>query len=122
MGETEPLAELGQVKRLAPILVRRYLVGPDIRKILNAEFQDNPLKANLRNLSWPRLCHKTGAWCDIFSEFRPYRFTSFPNGSYGTMGTPEIAIIDKKGIIRFQEFGGFRPERAQALIRSLLQE
>ncbi len=41
---------------------------------------------------------------------------------YGTMGTPEIAIIDKKGIIRFQEFGGFRPARAEALIRRLLLE
>lgn len=39
---------------------------------------------------------------------------------YGTMGTPEIAIIDKKGVIRFQEFGGFRPEGAQVLIRRLL--
>ena len=27
---------------------------------------------------------------------------------YGTMGTPEIAIIDKQGVIRFQEFGGFK--------------
>jgi hypothetical protein len=41
---------------------------------------------------------------------------------FGTMGTPEVAIVDKKGIIRFQEFGGFRPERAEALIRRLLKE
>jgi len=41
---------------------------------------------------------------------------------YGTMGTPEMAIVDKKGIIRFQEFGGFRPARAEALIRTLLLE
>jgi thiol-disulfide isomerase/thioredoxin len=41
---------------------------------------------------------------------------------YGTMGTPEMAIIDKKGVIRFQEFGGFRPASAEALIRKLLAE
>ena len=41
---------------------------------------------------------------------------------FGTMGTPEIAIIDKLGVIRFQEFGGFHAERAQALIRRLLRE
>ena len=41
---------------------------------------------------------------------------------FGTMGTPEIAIIDKLGVIRFQEFGGFHAERAQALIRRLFRE
>ena len=41
---------------------------------------------------------------------------------YRTSGTPEIAIIDKKGIIRFQEFGGFEFQPVERLIRRLLQE
>ena len=41
---------------------------------------------------------------------------------YRTRGTPEIAIIDKKGRIRFQKFGYFEPAQAEALIRKLLAE
>ncbi len=41
---------------------------------------------------------------------------------YNTMGTPAIAIIDRKGVIRFQKFGGFDVEEAEALIVQLLQE
>ena len=39
---------------------------------------------------------------------------------FGTMGTPEMAFIDHKGVIRFQEFGGFNVERAERLLRMLL--
>lgn len=41
---------------------------------------------------------------------------------YVTSGTPEMAIIDKNGIIRFQQFGGFSASRAEHLIASLLRE
>jgi len=40
---------------------------------------------------------------------------------YGTMGTPEMAFIDQKGMVRFQEFGGFDVDRAESLLRSLLK-
>lgn len=40
--------------------------------------------------------------------------------AFGTMGTPEMAFIDKNGVIRFQEFGGFDVERAEKLLRGLL--
>jgi len=40
--------------------------------------------------------------------------------SYKTRGTPEIAIIDKQGIIRFQEFGFFDNKVAEKLIDKLL--
>jgi len=39
---------------------------------------------------------------------------------FGTMGTPEMAFIDHTGTIRFQEFGGFDVERAEALLWELL--
>ena len=39
-----------------------------------------------------------------------------------TSGTPEMAVIDKRGIIRFQEFGGFDDRRAKRLIKKLLRE
>jgi len=39
---------------------------------------------------------------------------------YNTMGTPEVAIIDKQGTIRLQRFGGFDTDRAEQLIRHLL--
>ena len=41
---------------------------------------------------------------------------------YQTRGTPEIAIIDKDGFIRFQKFGGFDPEPVEKLIDELLSE
>lgn len=41
---------------------------------------------------------------------------------YMTRGTPEMAIIDKKGNIRFQRFGGFNAAGAESLIRRLINE
>ena len=41
---------------------------------------------------------------------------------YKTYGTPEMAIIDKKGFIRFQKFGGFEPQPIEKLIESLMAE
>ena len=41
---------------------------------------------------------------------------------YKTMGTPEMAIIDKNGNLRFQRFGYFEPAFGENLIRTLLEE
>jgi len=41
---------------------------------------------------------------------------------YRTRGTPEMAIIDKKGNIRFRRFGSFDPREAENLIARLVQE
>ena len=41
---------------------------------------------------------------------------------YQTRGTPEIAIIDKEGYIRFQKFGYFEPAFGEKIIRVLLSE
>ena len=41
---------------------------------------------------------------------------------YQTLGTPEMAIIDKQGQVRFQRFGYFEPDYGEALIRMLLDE
>ena len=41
---------------------------------------------------------------------------------YRTRGTPEMAIIDAAGMIRFQKFGFFEPADGKALIRRLLAE
>ncbi|MBT2991041.1 MAG: hypothetical protein B6D72_01000 [gamma proteobacterium symbiont of Ctena orbiculata] len=41
---------------------------------------------------------------------------------YRTRGTPEMAIIDRKGIVRFQRFGGFEPIIGEQLIDRLLKE
>ncbi len=41
---------------------------------------------------------------------------------YQTHGTPEMAIIDKMGKIRFQHFGSFKPEVVEKLINTLLKE
>jgi thiol-disulfide isomerase/thioredoxin len=41
---------------------------------------------------------------------------------YRTRGTPEMAIIDKRGYIRFQIFGGFDPAPVENLIIQLLRE
>ena len=41
---------------------------------------------------------------------------------YHTRGTPEIAIIDKRGKIRFQHFGSFNSVVAEKLINTLLNE
>ncbi|QYZ68013.1 MAG: 1,6-anhydro-N-acetylmuramyl-L-alanine amidase [Gammaproteobacteria bacterium (ex Lamellibrachia satsuma)] len=39
---------------------------------------------------------------------------------YRTRGTPEMAIIDKEGRIRFQRFGSFDPASGAQLINKLL--
>ncbi len=41
---------------------------------------------------------------------------------YNTYGTPEIAIIDKQGRIRFQKFGGFDSQPVEKLIQKLMDE
>ena len=41
---------------------------------------------------------------------------------YKTRGTPETAVIDKDGVIRFQEFGFFDYKQVQAMISELLVE
>ncbi len=41
---------------------------------------------------------------------------------YRTRGTPEMAIIDKKGTIRFQHFGSFNSGAVEKLIDTLLNE
>ena len=41
---------------------------------------------------------------------------------FRTRGTPEMAIIDKRGHIRFQYFGGFDPEPVEKFIQELLDE
>lgn len=42
--------------------------------------------------------------------------------TYQTRGTPEVAMIDKLGQVRFQQFGGFDVEKAERLLRALLAE
>ncbi|MEN8177681.1 MAG: TlpA disulfide reductase family protein [Pseudomonadota bacterium] len=41
---------------------------------------------------------------------------------YRTRGTPEMAIIDQQGQIRFQRFGRFDPAEGESLIENLLEE
>ena len=41
---------------------------------------------------------------------------------YNTGGTPEMALIDSEGRIRFQQFGYFEPDHGTALIRTMLEE
>src|SRR5262245_2281308 len=42
VGEAQPLRELRELERLAPVLVGGLLVGTDGRKELNAEFHRSP--------------------------------------------------------------------------------
>ena len=41
---------------------------------------------------------------------------------YRTSGTPEMAVIDKNGLIRFQQFGGFEYKPVEQMIRALIQK
>ncbi|MEM7428875.1 MAG: TlpA disulfide reductase family protein [Pseudomonadota bacterium] len=41
---------------------------------------------------------------------------------YRTSGTPEMAVIDKNGLIRFQQFGGFEYKPVEDMIRALIQK
>ena len=41
---------------------------------------------------------------------------------FGTHGTPEMAIIDKAGRVRFQKLGAFDPDWATGFLRDLLAE
>ena len=53
---------------------------------------------------------------------RPGRHVPETMHRYRTSGTPEMAIIDKQGMIRFQKFGYFKPAVGEKLIRTLLAE
>ena len=50
------------------------------------------------------------------------RHTPVTMTKYRTRGTPCIAIIDKRGIVRFKYFGGFKTEPVENFIRELLKE
>ncbi|MBF0588565.1 MAG: TlpA family protein disulfide reductase [Magnetococcales bacterium] len=41
---------------------------------------------------------------------------------YRTRGTPEMVVIDKQGVVRFQRFGGFDPDLIEKLVEKLLVE
>ncbi len=41
---------------------------------------------------------------------------------YNTKGTPEMAIIDKDGMIRFQHFGFFKPETVEPMLVKMLEQ
>ncbi|MCP3866811.1 MAG: TlpA family protein disulfide reductase [Gammaproteobacteria bacterium] len=41
---------------------------------------------------------------------------------YRIRGTPEMAIVDARGDIRFQRFGGFKPAPVEQLIDQLIKE
>lgn len=41
---------------------------------------------------------------------------------WNNRGTPEMAIVDKQGMIRFKKFGGFESQPVEALIERLLVE
>ncbi len=79
------------------------------------EYQ-NPTKLK-RFLRRKRIRHPVGVDRAIPGDRIPQTMRRFR-----TSGTPEMAVIDKKGIIRFQEFGGFNFKRVERLIRQLLQQ
>ena len=39
---------------------------------------------------------------------------------YRTRGTPEMAVIDRAGVVQFQQFGYFEPEPIEAMIQTLM--
>ena len=41
---------------------------------------------------------------------------------YRTSGTPEMAVIDKNGLIRFQQFGGFDYKPVEEMIAALIEK
>ncbi len=41
---------------------------------------------------------------------------------YRTSGTPEMVVIDKNGLIRFQQFGGFDYEPVDQMIEALIEK
>ena len=63
------------------------------------------------------MTHLVGIDAFETGDHRPITMKRFDTG-----GTPEVAIVDRRGRIRFQEFGGFNTGTAEALIRKLLAE
>lgn len=61
--------------------------------------------------------HRVGVDRHEFGELVPITMKR-----YQTRGTPAMAIVDKKGIIRFKYFGGFKIEPVEDLLDSLLDE
>ncbi len=87
---------------------------------IHTVFEAHPSQSNKRLekfLKERKINHPVGVDRHEFGEWKPQTMRAWK-----TKGTPEIAIIDKKGIIRFQKFGRFEVWPAIKLIQKLLRE
>ncbi len=87
---------------------------------IHTVFEAHPSQSNKRLkkfLEERKVTHAVGVDRHEFGEWMPQTMRAWK-----TKGTPEIAIIDKKGIIRFQKFGRFEVRPAIKLIQKLLNE
>ena len=97
-----------------PIAESRFQIV-SIHTVFESHDYQNPTK--LRNfLKHKKIRHLVG-----IDRHKPGQHVPQTMRIFGTMGTPELAFIDYTGTIRFQEFGAFNVERAEALLRRLLQ-
>ncbi len=93
-----------------------HLVFVSIHTVFEGHSYQNPKR--LRNfLKEKNIHHAVGIDLQIKGKWLPETMRL-----YKTRGTPEMAIIDKKGQIRFQNFGFFEPKDGEHIIRTLLKE
>ncbi len=110
-----PLLKRWEQVFAAPIAAG-HLQIVSIHTVFEGHDYQNPTKLK-KFLKRKRIHHLVGIDRHAPGEHAPQTMRLF-----GTMGTPEMAFIDHTGTIRFQEFGGFDVERAEALLRALLKE
>lgn len=87
-----------------------------IHTVFEGHDYQNPKRLR-RFLEDKKIDHLVGVDEQVGDEWLPRTMRA-----YKTRGTPEMAFIDKKGVVRFQRFGGFDPAKAEKLLRQLLAE
>ncbi len=87
-----------------------------IHTVFEGHDYQNPKRLK-RHLKEKQIHHLVGV-----DRHREGQFLPETMRAYKTRGTPEVAMIDKQGQVRFQQFGGFDVEKAEHLLRVLLAE
>ena len=103
-------------KDFAQLIKDKKLTLVSIHTVFEGHNYQNPRKLR-RFLKRKGITHPVGVDRHLGDDRLPQTMRKFV-----TSGTPEMAIIDKRGIIRMQQFGSFDTHAAERLIQGLLRE
>ena len=103
-------------KKFAKQIKDKKMTIVSIHTVFEGHSYQNAKKLK-RFLKTKGITHPVGVDRHVGGDHIPQTMRNFV-----TSGTPEIAVVDKQGIIRMQQFGGFNTNSAEQLIRLLLAQ